>query len=474
MINLKDKIFDVKYKYLIFIHILLGFLSPFTAIPVIIFGYYIIIKGITKIASGNSIYYLLTLIYFVSYEFYCRISKTNPLIPYEIAKYLVLILTLIYYLAGNKRNKLSITALILFFFAIPSFLYLGFDDGFNFKAGEELLNSFVFNFLGFFSIILITSVLDHYPLNYEIDLKNSLKTFVLPIISILVHLTVKTPNISEIEFTLESNYEASGGFGPNQAATILGVAIFFLFIYTVMFDSLWLKFPFGFTDSLLLMLYTFFRALLTFSRGGVISSLFLIGIFFIIGSPTGLSGGNAIKITNAKIFLVLVLIGSTFLFLNSFTDNKLLLRYQGETVGTLEGTKEKDFNSITSGRENIYNRELELFYDNPIFGVGPGLSTIKRYERFNELENSHNEFGRLLAEHGIFGIFIIITLFFTAIRKTISPAVRFTKFFVGSLFFISLFSASHSAMRLLVTPLLFGLACANFYSIDSKKNLEIL
>ena len=49
---------------------------------------------------------------------------------------------------------------------------------------------------------------------------------VLPIISLVVYLILYNPSIKETVTGTGSNFATSGGFGPNQVATILGAGIF--------------------------------------------------------------------------------------------------------------------------------------------------------------------------------------------------------------------------------------------------------
>src|SRR5690606_31754763 len=105
---------------------------------------------------------------------------------------------------------------------------------------------------------------------------------------------------------------------------------------------------------------------------------------------------------------------------NRLTDNILLLRYQGETAGTLRGTREKDLSQITSGRYDIFLSDLQIWTDNFILGVGPGESPNMREGASQFKLLAHVEMSRLLSEHGLFGFIISLTLF-------ILPVVQFIR-----------------------------------------------
>ena len=57
--------------------------------------------------------------------------------------------------------------------------------------------------------------------------------------------------------------------------------------------------------------------------------------------------------------------------------------------------------------------DLFIFVNNPIFGVGPGIGY---YERLNhglsQRVSAHTEYSRLLAEHGIAGIFVLLFILY--------------------------------------------------------------
>ena len=61
-------------------------------------------------------------------------------------------------------------------------------------------------------------------------------------------------------------------------------------------------------------------------------------------------------------------------------------------------------------RKVILRSELIAFRENPILGIGPGMSRVYRIYNFNDPKHTHTEYTRLLAEHGIFGLFVIVLL----------------------------------------------------------------
>ena len=71
-------------------------------------------------------------------------------------------------------------------------------------------------------------------------------------------------------------------------------------------------------------------------------------------------------------------------------------RYLGETVSTLNKTKVKTINTISTGRYELLLSDLKLWKDNLIFGVGAGASTFLRENRLVGLAAHKNFLDYLL------------------------------------------------------------------------------
>ena len=152
-------------------------------------------------------------------------------------------------------------------------------------------------------------------------------------------------------------------------------------------------------------------------------------------------------------FVAIILISTSIWVANEISDGNLLLRYQGETEGTLSGKKTKDLNTITTSRYSNFEGDWILFNQYPL-GVGAGASRFLR----NSLDGvaSHIEFSRLLAEHGYLGLiyFIFISLMpFYFFRNKMKQ--KWTGFLIA-LFFLAWYTSFHAATRNFVTPLLIG------------------
>ncbi len=378
------------------------------------------------------------MIYILPMEILTRMCSVSPFVPYEMGKYLFFIV-IIYGLFLNGISKLA--GIFLFIILLPG-IYIGY---FIVPDYKEL----VFNVLGMINLSLAICFFQSLRFSIDIDMHQIVRLMTYVLLSALVFTILKTPNYEEIDFGLNAKSDTSGGFGSNQVSTAFGLGMFLSFY-------MWLKNKrvsgFSRIVDLILSLSFLFQGLLTFSRGGIIGGVVGI-ILFIISTLFSKKYINRSSIKFKLFFLGLPLLILIIFFANTLTNGNLFLRYQGETQGTLNGTREKDFNHLTTNRFDIFIGDMQLFENNIFLGVGVGVSKYVR-----PLHNgtpSHVEFSRLLAEHGFLGlifIFIITILFFKKLYLFRSENV-----ILLILGIIALYSTFHGATRTFISPLLFPL-----------------
>src|SRR5262249_17140325 len=119
--------------------------------------------------------------------------------------------------------------------------------------------------------------------------------------------------------------------------------------------------------------------------------------------------------------------------------------------------------------------DLEIWADNPILGVGPGLAKGTRalyYERAGS-NGAHTEFSRLVSEHGIFGfgaLWLLIVAAFKNINRARSAKARaVTASMVGWSFLYMM----NAAMRLAAPSLVFGVTFAHLLPEDRRRLRQI-
>ncbi|WPR77798.1 hypothetical protein [Algoriphagus sp. NG3] len=383
--------------------------------------------------------------YLISFELLGRMGQTAPLIPYEMGKYLLFVFLCAGIVNGRSKSKVGWVLLILL---LPAFF---FD-----ASGEVVFSDIVFNALGAVNLCLIVIFLRGQTFTKK-RLIAVLKLCIYPILAVLPYLWIKNPSLNEIEFELTANFSTTAGFGSNQVSTMLGLGAFLMFIFVV---NKWEFSGFKALDYILVFLFTF-QGLITFSRGGMVGAL--VGVLIIMASlafaPRKALRYYRLPNLNKYVFFgVLIVIGSFFI-VDGFTDGALTLRYQGETAGTLSGSKEKSLNTLTTGRYDIFFGDLELWFDHLIMGVGVGASKYMRI--FHNGVVAHVELSRLLSEHGVFGLLfsiILVKIGFGIKNKNVNPMINAI---LISFFVIALYTTFHAAMRTYITPLLVGLSLLN-------------
>ncbi|MBU2525756.1 MAG: O-antigen ligase family protein [Bacteroidetes bacterium] len=270
----------------------------------------------------------------------------------------------------------------------------------------------------------------------------------LPIISMGVYLYLYTPDLRDVITGTESNFAASGGFGPNQVATILGLGIFLAYS-RILFHS---------QNKLLLGVNIFifvllaYRGLVTFSRGGMIVGIFMISLL-VFSTYKRIDFYNKQKMT----FLLIVFSGialGTWLYSSYQTSGLLELRYAGKDAA---GRTSGDYGT---GRAALFQTEFKAFLENPLFGIGVGKNKEYREENFGVESASHNEVSRLLAEHGTAGILSLFILIFTPLLLRIRH--RNNLMFLPFLAFWFL-TINHSSMRLAAPAFVYALVLLHIY-----------
>ncbi len=423
------------YQY-IFAHLLIGVFG--FLVPPIIYVYPLIVLlyGIkTVFASKNSNNEALFFAaYFVGME--CFLRMTKCLFFYETGKWGVLFFMVLGLTYKKFNSKAYIYVFVLFLY-LPG-LAVAFP---RFEEGFDVFNQITFNLLG--SISLIATALYCYKrqLNFS-DFKKVLFSIMYPLFSMLVYIILFTPKTGTF-FTTEANSGTSGGYGPNQVATVLGLGSLVLFTFFLFFANNFYKKIFF----LALSMFFLYRSLLTFSRGGTYTGIACI-LILLLYSYTRIGVVGKFKIQMIGLFLLLF---GTGIFSYSIyqTDGLILKRYTGKTFNGDE--KEDKF----SGRKEIAESEIQIFMKYPIFGSGIGTNTLAKEEISASVITSHNEITRLFSEQGLFGILIFLFLLITPL---IYLMYNKEQLFVLPFFVFWLLTINHSAMRIVAPAFIYGLS----------------
>jgi hypothetical protein len=432
---LRFLLLHIAYGFIIFLFrpfsqiILLGIIATFL---------FIIIDRKNK---GNEA--LMAAAYIAGGEVFFR--QTDAVILYETGKYSVIIFLLIGMVfkgASSKTVPYWIYLLILF----PGIIMVSFTMSYDFEFRKQV----AFNLSG--PVCLgVSALYCYYKKIKKEDFQRVLLFLLMPIIAQAVYLFFYTPSLQDVKISLTGNYAATGGYGPNQIATIMGMGAFLISTRLFTIQNKFINFI-----DLLLLIFVGYRAIISFSRGGVLSAIICIIIFIVFYyRKHSANRGRA----NLKV-LSIVIISFVIWLVSSFESGGLILnRYTNRDAA---GRLKED---ITTGRSELIETELTAFYHHPIFGIGVGKGVEYREEELGVSIASHNEVSRLLSEHGILGIFALGILIFV-------PIIFWTKF-KNNYYFLAFvafwfLTINHSAMRIALPAFVYGLAL--LYIVDEKKN----
>jgi len=423
--------------------LLSGFVSMIFSLLIVFFGILFIIKNKNRNNEAA-----LFGAYLVGAEVLFRMS--GGMIFHELPKYSVLLFLLLGLFFERKKHHISVS---YFIYILLLLLGIAFT---SIPFSESIRKAITFNLSG--PILLGVSAIYFYKrmLTVETILK-MLFLMVLPVISMLSLLYFKTPELKSIRFGGVANFAASGGFGPNQVATILGMGVFiftiFLFFKKRIFST--------FIIDVLFLTYLIFRGLLTFSRGGMITAFIALTaftFFYILSKDDKVK--QILKYAGLVSLFGIVLITYTA----NVTGGMLINRYTNKNAAGIE--KE----DVSAGRVEIFKAEVDGFFENPFFGLGVGGSKYYRLDQLDKLAASHNEIGRLISEHGLIGVFVLILLIAIPLKNIFEQPYIARGFLISFLLFWFL-TINHSAMRIAFPAFIYGLSVVIITSKVPKKEL---
>lgn len=395
-----------------------GLLHP---IAVIGYGLYLAFR---KQSRHSSI--ALVIGYLIGVEVLWRMAKVP--VFWEAGKYGSVAIILV---ALIRRSRWNVPKLPLLYFAllIPGCIVAVLNLPTNLLQG--MLS---FNMSG--PLLLLCSSWFFYRTRFQpIEFQRLLVAMTIPLLCVAFTSFFYTVSAEEIVFTGESNFETSGGFGPNQVSALLGLGVFVSFAGAILLKKgIVLKTFFGLSTLFLAAICT-----LTFSRSGMYNAVAGIGVMLIFGLR---DTGSLLRRLSLSLGAAVLFVSVIFPMIDDFTDGALRSRY-----GDVQ----------TSGRSEIAVADLEVFKEHPFLGVGVGLSRDSREELLGRSAVSHTELSRLLSEHGLFGLGALLALAGMVVMNLRRPNSHQGKAFIAGAFAYSLFFMLNSGMRLGAPSFLWGL-----------------
>lgn len=439
------------YKLLVF-HVFLAVViflfSPFATLYFLFITIFFSYKILMAPKKNKSFYVLMACAYIVGIEVFLRMNGGTFF--YEAIKYLVIAFIMMGLISNSFSNQ-SLIFVLYILLLIPGIFVAVTEMGFQ----TDIRRAIAFNLSGPVCLGITAVFCYKRTITYK-QIQNILLFFLLPIVSMTVYLVLYTPNLQEVITGTGSNFETSGGFGPNQVATVLGIGMFVLAVRffiskEIIFNRLF--------DLALLSILSF-RALVTFSRGGVITAIIMIlsfiGLYYI---KVNVKTKFRIKFS-LLIFIIMILF--TWLISSVQTGGFIDKRYANQDAA---GRVKED---VTTGRTDLVAFEFNEFIDNPFLGIGVGKVKEERLNETGVEAASHNEMSRIVAEHGLLGVFAFLILLITPLVYRIKNK---SNLFFYSFYIFWLLTINHSAMRIAAPAFIYGLCLLNItYEIKKNKN----
>ncbi|WP_298556325.1 O-antigen ligase family protein [uncultured Algibacter sp.] len=435
-------------------HILIGFsifnFRALSKVYLIAIFIYFIIQILKAKPSEKALKVLMACSYVVGAEVFLRMTGGSLL--YETSKYLVILFTLVG-LFTVKSSKVAIPFVVYVLLLIPGI----FVAGFSATEETELRKAIAFNLSGPVCLGIVSIFCYKLKINYE-NIHKVLLNMALPMISITTYLFLYTPDLQEVITGTGSNFAASGGFGPNQVSTVLGLG---MFVFSIRFFMLSPTLFFKLVNGFLLAVMSF-RGIVTFSRGGVITALFMIAVFIYFYFKRVNKKG---KFRISRLVIVFAGLGLLiWLFSSIQTSGLIENRYANKDA---IGREKAD---VSTGRSDLIFFELEEFFKNPIVGVGVGKIKELRLKREGVTVASHNEMSRILSEHGLFGLTAILILLLTPLFLRIGNK---SNFFFYSCYIFWFLTINHSSMRIAAPAFVYGLCLLDIqYKTNRVKKVQ--
>jgi len=370
--------------------------------------------------------------YITGAEVLWRMTKTD--VFWEFGKYAVSAILLVALFRVRARRNRTL-AIGYFALLLPSSVIT--LSALGFETARKFLS---FNLSGPLALMLCVLFFSNVRLSSR-ELRGVFVALIIPVVSIWILSYRSTATALDLEFTNASNAVTSGGFSATQVSPILGLGLLFSALLLLERGVPWrIRVP------LIISALLFgAQAALTFSRGGLaLAFLAMIAAIFYL-------------VRERRTRITLVILATMFTVIGKYV---IIPRLQTFTHGKFG---ERYTSTDSSGRAMLAGYDLEIFVDNPLLGVGPGMASEVRFE-MGHGGSAHTEFTRLLSEHGIFGIGAFAMLAALTLRIWRSTRTLRSKAIVTALLvWVTLFFGIY-AMRVVAPAFMFGLAASVAYS----------
>lgn len=419
-------VLPVWFWTLLLMHLPLGILMKQVSLLPTVHGVSVLCGGGIWIACSRRPFTAALMVAYISgAEVLWRISGGS--LYWEFGKISVILFCLL----GVMKSPVSLRAclpMVLYFLALVPGVLFSAPASFS-----ELKRNVSLNFSGPAALTVVGFYFSGLKVEH-LALQKMLFAFLLPLCSLSVVLLLSVATATELNFTGQSNFIASGGFGPVQVSSALAGGCLLGYFYSRLPEISALARR---VTTVLVFLWLG-QAALTFSRSGVY--IFLGSA--LVSAPLLLAKKNHRRTLLETALLCAVCCSMLVPLLLNVTGGKLQERFA---------------NTHTTGRADMAALEWQAFKDHPIVGVGMGNATRTRSQVLGEIATSHTELTRLLSEHGLFGAFALFLLIaIPASRAWTRDSLLARVFIISSAIYSILFMAT-CGMRLVVVAFIYGL-----------------
>lgn len=373
--------------------------------------------------------------YIAGCEVFWRMS--DAIIFWEYGKYSVILIFMMT-LVRLRYVRLPMLALGYFLLLVPAIPFaLGDEHG---LAGARQQISF--NLSGPLCLFVAAWFFHHVKFD-RTQLTVLLLVLAAPIAGVGAISTFTTVTAENLVFYGQSNVATSGGFGPNQVSSTMGLGITCGLLWVLLSSGGSLKRYLMMMIVLLMVAQTG----LTFSRSGLGLALLssVAAGFYLIRNPR-----------TRVAFLMMAVVFFAFVqfamipYLDSFTGGMFSTRFSDPS---------------TTGRTELALMDLQIWQENLLVGVGPGQATPLRRE-LGHWGAAHTEFTRVLAEHGILGALSSLMMVGLVIVNFLRTRGAMNRGVVAAFAVYGLAFMTLNAFRIAAPAVAIGLTCAA-YAIES-------
>ncbi|WP_426575006.1 O-antigen ligase family protein [Aquihabitans sp. McL0605] len=345
-------------------------------------------------------------------------------VPYQLAPYATIAIgVLVMVTKYNKLTKPGRIALFYIMLLIPStIITISLLGG----ASRQFISFALAGPFAMATLVALFSQITIEPWLYRRILWVMLVSGLGPLIAALTSISDYIAANGGLVFTDQSNFVTSGGFGPVQVSSLMGLTALCAVLAFLAERELSVK-----LIAAGLGLFAVVLSFLTFSRGGMTATALALS-----GLVISQARNREMRLRILTVVAVVFALGYFVIIphLNQFTN----------------GAFDKRFSDTSSGRTQLATNDLAIFREHPLFGVGPGMTKYNRIpynicllraDRCKNEGSSHTEFTRMLGEHGVPGlvaIALIVYLVYLALKRagpTLPITVAFLTWAIAQMFY---------------------------------------